>query len=297
MTTGRAPRTRSVIARSPEPKSPAGPRNDVRERGLARGHCGSGPRHASTPRCPSGQATPLLRAALRSRFDTIPSAARDYRSTLIAFPQRLYHRLQDRRGAQVVGRDVDIAVAAGVGQASLLLLVILERPVESFPLGASGEGGVEEDENVRRRETVPHVGDVGVLLCDLPGGCAALAQPEDQRRLARAARPDDADAAGGPAGIKTGCRIGIAHEVRRSRSQKGMRTVRRRVRSPCRSRMAATSIEKSSPGRLSSRARASPSRPSAQRADRGPPPRPTPGSVEGGRWGSRTAHRRAPVHP
>jgi len=94
---------------------------------------------------------------------------------------------------KVVRFDRKVRVLPRVGEAAQLLEVVGLGPVELPARGASLKGGVQEDEDIRMRDALPHVWDVGMLLRDVAAAESQGLERVDEGRLAGSAWSDNAD--------------------------------------------------------------------------------------------------------
>jgi hypothetical protein len=101
-------------------------------------------------------------------------------SRLSVFPQEFQRALQHLRDAQPIGLDDEVGVLAGMREAPQLLLEIRFHPVEPSACRAHGKRSVQVNEDVGIRDALPHIGDVRMLLRDVPAAIASLFQPRYQ---------------------------------------------------------------------------------------------------------------------
>ncbi len=82
---------------------------------------------------------------------------------------------------------------ARVGQASALFFIVLFQPIQFATSRADGEGCIQEDQDIRFGDPLPHGRHIGMFLRDVAAGIAMWFEPLDERGLSRTTRSYDTD--------------------------------------------------------------------------------------------------------
>ena len=80
-----------------------------------------------------------------------------------------------------------------MAQSMLLLLPVRFSPIQFPTLAGSGKGHVQENQNIRVRQALPHILYVGVFLGDVTGAISQAGQSGNQGGFPGRAWSDDAD--------------------------------------------------------------------------------------------------------
>lgn len=91
--------------------------------------------------------------------------------------------MKDFGRGQVVGVDIQVSMLAGMPQAIDLNLIFTFIPIELAALDGYRVGDIQVNENLRIREALPHIGDVRMLLSNMPDAEAIVRKARDQGRF------------------------------------------------------------------------------------------------------------------